>query len=301
VVDAYHALMSDLSVNQLVSTRCLFSIDVEDWFHILDIPSAPAPEEWDRLPSRIENNFHYLLEILAENQIKCTCFFLGWIAERYPHLVMETVAAGHEIASHGYSHRLVYQMTQKEFSDDEVKAKKLLEDISGKTIIGYRASGFSVTEATPWFFESLAKAGYRYDSSVFPASRGHGGIKSQDPSPRRIETRSGEIIEIPISTARWFGRRMSFFGGGYLRLFPYNIIRKKAAEVLRQQRPVNFYIHPREIDPDHPRLPMNPVRRFKSYVNLSSVEPKITRLIEDFDWMTFLEYINEYFPSRENI
>lgn len=270
---------------------CLFSVDVEDWFHILDVPSAPALDRWATLPSRVEKNLRRLLEIFAERSVSVTCFFLGWIAEKYPHLVRQAQQAGHEIASHGYAHRLVYEMTEREFYDDTVRARKLLEDMTGGEIPGYRSSGFSATDTTRWFFDVLTRAGHHYDASVFPAPRGHGGMKSAPLSPFRIAGQSGGITEIPVTVAGFLGRPVCFFGGGYLRLFPYRLIKRMAAKVLDEGRPVTFYIHPREIDPGHPRLPMPAVRRFKSYVNLPSTGTKIRRLLRDFTFCTYAEYV----------
>jgi len=171
--------------------KCIFSVDVEDWFHILDLPSTPPLSEWNDLPSRVEKNFTTLLDIFAEGQIRVTCFFLGWVAERYPDLVRAAHRRGHEIASHGYAHRLVYQMTPDEFLGDAVRSKQILESISGCEVLGYRASGFSVTQKTPWFFEKLAEAGFRYDSSVFPGTRGHGGMDGADFAPYRVNLSGG--------------------------------------------------------------------------------------------------------------
>src|SRR5882672_782469 len=157
--------------------QSIFSIDVEDWYHILDVPSAPAMSEWDGLPARVETNFLRMLDLLGETGSHATCFFIGHIAQRFPHLVREAKARGHEIASHSYAHQLVYTMTPAEFLEDASRSRKVLEDISGGSVQGFRASGFSVTEGTPWFFEKLVEAGYAYDSSTFPAARGHGGMK----------------------------------------------------------------------------------------------------------------------------
>ena len=153
----------------------IFSVDVEDWFHILDVPSAPALAEWSSLPSRVEKNFSKLMDIFSEEKVHVTCFVLGLIGERFPQLVKEAAARGHEIASHGYGHRLVYEQSREDFYEDVRHARLLLQDIAGAPVSGYRAPGFSTTEQTPWFFDVLAEAGYQYDSSVFPAARGHGG------------------------------------------------------------------------------------------------------------------------------
>jgi len=277
--------------NHSPSMRCVFSVDVEDWFHILDIPQAPAMHQWGNLASRVENNFRRLLETLEQKQVKATCFFLGWIAERYPRLVKEADTAGHEIASHGYSHRLAYEMTEREFCQDVTQAKELLEDITGKPVAGFRSAGFSATNTTPWFFDILAQAGYRYDSSLFPAPRGHGGMRTGKFAPYQAGDGPDGIIEFPITVAKILGWPICFFGGGYLRLFPYRIIKTMASKVLQNGRPVIFYVHPREVDPHHPRLPMSPIRRFKSYVNLETTIGKIDKLLGDFEWATFVEYI----------
>jgi polysaccharide deacetylase family protein (PEP-CTERM system associated) len=262
---------------------CVFSIDVEDWFHILDLPSAPRPNEWDRMPSRVEANFRQLLLLLHEHGVSATCFFLGWVARRHPDLVREARQLGHEIASHGFLHELVFQMGKPRFRQDIADAKHLLEDMTGEAVLGYRAPGFSVTERTPWFFECVSEAGYRYDSSVFPAMRRHGGLIGAPATPYRIN----DIVEFPISVRRVLGRPVCFFGGGYLRLSPLWLIKSMARDVLRSGRPVNFYVHPREIDPDQPRLAMTPLRRFQTYINLHSTRTKLIAIAREFDFVTF--------------
>jgi polysaccharide deacetylase family protein (PEP-CTERM system associated) len=274
--------------------KCIFSVDVEDWFHILDLPSTPPLSEWDALPSRVEKNFMTLLGIFAEGNIRVTCFFLGWVAAKYPHLVRAAQSFGHEIASHGYAHRLVYQMTPEEFLDDAVHAKQVLEAVGGCEVIGYRASGFSVTQKTPWFFEKLSEAGYRYDSSVFPGTRNHGGMAGADYAPYRISLSRGDLMEFPITLTKILNTSVCLFGGGYLRLAPWALIQRGAAKVLGEGRPVVFYLHPREIDPEHPQLEMSQLRRFKSYVNLAATEAKVRRILSTFTFATFAEYLDEY-------
>lgn len=265
---------------------CL-TIDVEDWFHILDIQSAPSIDQWSNLPGRVETNFRKLIEILGEHDVRATCFFLGWIAEKYPHLVRKAVSAGHEIASHGYNHRLIYRQSRDEFREDVLRSKNILENITGSGIIGFRGSGFSLTDKTPWYFDVLEECGFRYDSTVFPARRGHGGMPDAPLKPYRI----GNMVEIPLTVADILGRKICFFGGGYFRLFPGFLIAHMANKVLEEGRPVIWYLHPREIDPDHPRLPMPPYRKFKSYVNLRGVEKKLKRILEGFEFETLVDYI----------
>jgi polysaccharide deacetylase family protein (PEP-CTERM system associated) len=270
--------------------KSIFSVDVEDWFHILDFPSAPDISEWNSLPSCVERNFRKLLDIFSAKDVRVTCFFLGYIAERYPHLVREAHRRGHEIASHGYSHRLIYSMTPETFLEDVSKSKAILENITGEAVLGYRGPGFSVTKDTPWFFDTILKAGYRYDSSVFPAPRQHGGLETNRYEPHLI---SGQLMEFPITVTTVLGQRMCFFGGGYLRLFPYAVVRQMCCKVLDENRPVVFYIHPREIDPTHPRLRLSPARAFKSYVNLHSTEPKIRKILDEFEVTSFAAFIAE--------
>lgn len=274
----------------------IFSVDVEEWFHILDV-GAPAIEAWARLPSRVEANFRRLLDLFATAGVKITCFFLGWVAARFPQLVREAAAQGHEVASHGFEHRLAYEQRPGEFYEDVRRTRLLLEDILGQPVKGYRGPGFSVTKDTPWFFEELVKAGYEYDSSVFPAARGHGGLQSGRYGPYRLQTPSGPLLEFPITVTQVGGRPRCFFGGGYLRLFPYPLVRLMTRRVLREGRPAVFYVHPREIDPDHPRLPVNLKRRFKCYVGLRSMEGKIRRVLQDFPITSFARFLADFGDS----
>src|SRR5271167_4618775 len=270
----------------------ILSVDVEDWFHILDDPSVPSIDQWATLPSRVEKNFSTLLDIFSEKNVEVTCFFLGWVAERFPHLVKEAAARGHEVASHGYGHRLIYEQSRSDFYEDVRRARRLLEDISGGEVAGYRAPGFSTTDETPWFFDVLAEAGYQYDSSVFPAVRSHGGMRQGRRDPYRVS--ESQVLEFPITVSDLLGKPMCFFGGGYLRLFPYWLIRRMAHQVLGEGRPVVFYVHPREIDATHPRLPMSRTRRFKSYVNLETTEGKVRRILQDFPVTTFKNVLSNY-------
>jgi polysaccharide deacetylase family protein (PEP-CTERM system associated) len=241
----------------------------------------------------LERNFHGLLELLAEGNATATCFVVGYFAKRFPHLVREAVAAGHEIASHGYLHRLVYQMSSVEFYEDARAARELLEDVSGRPVRGFRAPAFSVTEHTPWFFDKLVEAGYRYDSSVFPAPHQTGGLSTGQFAPYTTKARLGGIEEFPITVVRVLGKPMCFFGGGYLRLFPYSVIRAMGHLALGEGRPVIFYVHPREIDPDQPRMALSRRRHFTCYVNLETTRPKIKRILRDFQVTSFDRYMSQ--------
>lgn len=274
-------------------TPNILSFDIEDWFHILDIPSATPLEKWDSFPSRVEKNFMTILDWLDEHEVKSTCFFLAWIGLRFPHLVNEAALRGHEIASHGFAHQLVYVLDSHSFYRDITDAKAILEDVSGQVVSGYRAPGFSVTERTPWFFETLAQAGYRYDSSVFPATRGHGGMAAAAVEPHAVETESGAVTEFPISVVSVLGRRICFSGGGYLRLLPYWFIARGIRCLNRRGLPAVVYLHPRDFDAGQPRLRMPMHRRFKSYVNLRKTEMKLKRLLQDFSFTRFDDYVKQ--------
>ncbi|MBS1938443.1 MAG: polysaccharide deacetylase family protein [Bacteroidetes bacterium] len=272
--------------------RSVFTVDVEEWFHILDVPSTPPLTAWAGLPSRVEASFRSMLDVFAEKRVRTTLFFLAWVAERYPHLVREALAGGHEVASHGYAHQLVYTQDRATFLADITKAKDIIEQAAGTAVRGYRAPGFSVTKATPWFFDAVAEAGHAYDSSIFPGERGHGGLPGAKAVPHIVPTEHGRLVEFPISLASMCGKPMYFFGGGYLRFFPYSLIRSKAKAVLAEQRPVVFYLHPREVDPGHPRLAMGAKRRFMTYHNLRSTMPKMRRLLGDLPMATFGELMD---------
>jgi len=269
----------------------LFSIDVEEWFHLMEHPALPGPSEWDALPSRVETNFLRLLEMARELDIRGTCFFLGWAAKRYPHLVRSAVDANFEIASHGTYHCPVYKQRPGEFYEDILEARKICEDICGVPVNGYRAPAFSIIDRTPWAFEKLIDAGYKYDSSVFPASRDFGGLITDRLAPHIINTPSGSIIEFPISIANLLGKRLYFFGGGYLRLFPYGIVKLMAMKVIGENRPIILYIHPRDIDEDQPRFNLGVMRNFKSYVNLKKTETKLRNLFRDFEFTSYREWL----------
>jgi polysaccharide deacetylase family protein (PEP-CTERM system associated) len=277
--------------------RSCLTIDVEDWYHILDSPAAPPLTSWPFLESRIERNVEALLEVLETYSVKVTFFWLGWLAKRHQALVHLCHNAGHEIASHGYDHVLAYEVGPQAFRQDIVRAKSLLEDMIAEPIRGFRAPGFSITTKATWAFDVIREAGYQYDSSVFPASRGHGGIPDSLLGLYFVETRSGHLLEIPMSIVEVFGRRTSFFGGGYLRLASRRMIKWGIDKLQAAKQPLIVYVHPREIDPDQPRLPLSLMRQFKCYVNLDSTLPKLKWLCGNYRFYTMLEMVESYIRS----
>jgi polysaccharide deacetylase family protein (PEP-CTERM system associated) len=266
------------------------TIDVEDWFHILDAAGAPDRDQWDTLPSRLEHNMEAMLQLLDTHRVRATLFWLGWAAERFPGLVRRCHEAGHEIASHGYNHILAYQAGRTAFCEDIRKAKKLLEDLIGEEVIGFRVPGFSFTPETPWAYPTLAEAGYIYSSSIFPASRGHGGFVGAPPEKHTIETPHGPVVEFPITTIGTRTRRFCLFGGGYLRITPWPLLLGISWLLNKQDRSIIYYLHPREVDPKQPRMKEIPLSRyFKYYVNLESTVGKMARLLE----------LQRFVPMRE--
>ena len=263
-----------------MAARCVFSVDVEEWFHILDARGAPDPTEWERLPGRLDRNMNQMLDLFAQYDVRCTFFWLGWAAERYPRVLRRCHELGHEIGSHGQNHLLAYQAGRAAFAEDVTRAKRVLEDQTGTEVRGFRVPGFSFTRETPWAYEVLAEAGYRYSSSIFPAARGHGGFEGAPTEPHTIETSAGPVREYPITTLKLLGKRVCLFGGGYLRVTPWPMLLGATEWLNRHGQPVIYYLHPREIDPDQPRMRrISPARYFKYYVNLASTEPKLRRLM----------------------
>jgi len=272
----------------------IITIDVEDWFHILDNPAVPPINKWDILESRIEKNVNILIDLLDRYGAKATFFWLGWVAERNKILVQRCKSEGHEIASHGYAHLLINETKKEDFKKDIVHSKKLLEDITGAPIHGFRASGFSITEDTPWAFDAIKEAGYGYDSSIFPTAHGHGGIPGSELVPYTIQTPYGPLIECPMSIVEIVNKRFSVFGGGYLRLAPLWLIKWGIRNLQKNNRPLIIYIHPREIDPSHPRLTLSPIRRFKCYVNLSTTMPKVEWLCQNLQFTRMCDYADTF-------
>ena len=266
----------------------IMTIDVEDWFHILQIKNAPHMSEWNNKISLVEKNFIKLLDIFEEYDVKTTCFFLGWVAKKFPNLVKEADSRGHEIASHGMFHKLVYEMAPNDFFQDSSDSKKILEDICQKEVLGYRAAGFSNTKDTPWFIEKLMDAGYSYDSSLFPKRLNHGGIDNANFAPYKI---NDNFIEFPITLVNTPKGNKCFFGGGYLRHTKYEEIKEMGQKVMAEGRPIIFYIHPREIDPKHPKMFMPLVRYIKSYGYLKTTEEKLRNISKDFELTSFREFI----------
>lgn len=259
------------------------TIDVEDYFQVSAFAPHIARSEWNTRECRIERNIDCILEMLACRDVKATFFTLGWIAERYPQLVRQIVHEGHELASHGYGHERASDQTEEAFFADIHLAKIVLEDLADCAVNGYRAPSFSIGAGNLWAFDCLARAGYRYSSSIYPIRHDHYGMPN---SPRFAhEVRPG-LIEIPITTLRVLDRNLPSSGGGYFRLLPYALSRWMLRRVNSDDREsAVFYFHPWEIDTAQPRISgISSKTRFRHYVNISRMENRLNQLLGDFKW-----------------
>jgi len=277
------------------------TVDVEDYFHVSVFDGLIPRHLWATMESRVTRNTDKLLEIFAQRNVVGTFFVLGWVAERYPDLMRRIAAAGHEIASHGYGHRLVYDQTPSAFRDDVRQAKALLENITGRPVLGYRAPSYSIVPQSLWALDVLMEEGYRYDASIFPIRHDRYGIPVSARLPYVVSRPNGSIIEAPASTVRWGLWNLPVAGGGYFRILPYGWTRWGVARVNQQDsRPVIFYLHPWEIDPEQPRLPAGLLSRFRHYRNLGETEGRLLRLLQDFAWGPLREILPlDGAPGRE--
>jgi polysaccharide deacetylase family protein (PEP-CTERM system associated) len=256
------------------------SFDIEDWFHIVDIPGLEDPATWTGRESLVERRTDEVLAALAEKHVRATFFILGWIADRHPALVRRIAEAGHELGSHSYWHRRVYTLDPAEFREDTLRSLDAIEAACGVRPKGYRAPSFSILRGTEWALDVLLDCGIEWDASLFPAPRGHGGYPCTDephlfdalPSGRRIP-------ELPLGVMRVAGRGLCFSGGGYMRLLPGWLIDRGFAQFERRGLPVVVYLHPRDFAPDCPRVPMPLHRKFKCYVGMASTMPKLKSLL----------------------
>lgn len=265
--------------------RNAFSIDVEDYFQVSALAPHFPRQIWDQQTCRVERNVDRMLGMLADSQAHATFFTLGWVAERFPDMVKRIVAGGHELASHGYGHQRVSDLTPAEFLDDVTRAKKILEDLGGQAVIGYRAPSFSIGENNLWALDSLGDAGYQYSSSIYPIRHDHYGM----PNAPRFAFRPSDsktLLELPATTIRLFNRNLPAAGGGYFRLLPYQMSRWSINRVNNvDKQACIFYCHPWEIDPEQPRPHgMTLKTRFRHYLNLGRTESRLRILLKDFRW-----------------
>jgi polysaccharide deacetylase family protein (PEP-CTERM system associated) len=259
------------------------TIDVEDYFQVSAFAPYIERSDWDLRECRVERNVERILALLQENNTQATFFTLGWIAQRYPALVRRIVDGGHELASHGYGHERVSDLSETAFFDDIHRAKALLEDIAGVRVQGYRAPSFSIGSGNLWALDTLQRAGYRYSSSIYPIRHDHYGMPE---APRFAHQVRDGLIEVPPTTLRMFHRNLPSSGGGYFRLLPYALSRWMLRQVHRQDgSPAVFYFHPWEMDVGQPRVQgIGFKTRFRHYVNIGRMEHRLGHLLRDFHW-----------------
>jgi polysaccharide deacetylase family protein (PEP-CTERM system associated) len=279
-----------MSLEQTDATRSpvrmnAMTVDVEDYFQVSAFEGHIRREDWDRLPCRVERNVERILGLFADKRVKATFFTLGWVAERYPGVVRQIVAAGHELASHGWSHVRATEQDRAELSADVTRTKALLEDLSGGPVLGYRAASYSIGERNLWALEVLDEAGYRYSSSIYPIRHDLYGMPRAPrfafhPNP------GSEFLEIPVTTVELGETKLPCGGGGWFRFFPYAWSRWALRRVNRRDGQSGiFYFHPWEIDPNQPRQTgLRAKTRFRHYLNLHRMESRLGNLLDDFQW-----------------
>lgn len=264
------------------------TVDVEDYFHVFALSRSIKREDWAALPSRVERNTERLLDLFEAADVQATFFVLGWVAERHAALVRRIHERGHEVACHGYSHRLIYRQTPEAFKQETLQAKRMLEDAAGAAVLGYRAASYSITRQSLWALDVLLEAGFAYDSSIFPVRHDFYGIPGSGRFPYEVEAPSGgRLLEFPPSTYRIAGVNVPAAGGGYFRLYPYAVTRHMLRTLNeREAQPAMFYLHPWEVDPEQPRFKAPWLSRFRHYNNLAKCEPRLRRLLRDFRFST---------------
>lgn len=265
-----------------MSIAHVFSVDLEEYFHANALERAAPRERWSALPPRAAELTHRLLDHLAERGAHATFFTLGWLAEREPALVRRIAESGHEVASHGWWHRRVTELTPDQFRAEVRDSKRLLEDITGRPCDGFRAPSFSIRPGMDWALDVLLEEGYRYDSSLFPIRRPDYGYPSAPPVPHWIERPAGRLLELPLATTEVLGARVPAAGGGYLRQFPLALHQRAFREGDRDGTPRMFYIHPWDLDPHQPRLPVGAVTRFRHYRGLGTAWGRVEALTAEF-------------------
>ncbi len=260
------------------------TVDVEDYFQVQGFANCVRRDAWDDLPSHVEANTTRILELFERRNVRATFFTLGWVAERFPSVVKEIVAGGHELASHGYGHQLAHTLSPEQFREDVTRAKGLLEAIGGVEVKGYRAPTFSVGPSNTWAFDVLDDTGHRYSSSVYPIRHDLYGNPEAPRFPHRPVERA--LVELPMTTMRLWNRNLPISGGGYFRLLPYSLYRSALKRFSKMEhKPAIFYIHPWEIDTRQPRIPGASARsRLRHYMNISAVHSRLDRLLHDFQW-----------------
>jgi polysaccharide deacetylase family protein (PEP-CTERM system associated) len=277
--------LKDLNTRERIHAM---TVDVEDYFHVSAFDGVIPTDEWSSITPRVGDNTHRLIDLFNENGVKATFFTLGWVAKHCPDVVRRIVDEGHELASHGTNHRRNTTMTRDQVFADIKESKDLLEQAAGKAVIGYRAPSFSVNDSNQWVYDILMELGFTYSSSTYPIEHDLYGVPDW---PRFAYKRHEGIVEIPIPTVRNNDKNKGIGGGGYFRLYPYWLSKRRIDAYLRDnEQPYNFYFHPWEIDADQPRVQNAPFKsKLRHYVNLHVMEKKLGKLMQDYRWSSMEE------------
>ncbi|WP_202945303.1 XrtA system polysaccharide deacetylase [Hahella chejuensis] len=276
----------------MVVLQNALTIDVEDYFHVAALAESISVDEWSNRECRVEKNTRNLLELFDKKGVKGTFFVLGWVAERYPHIVTDIHQAGHEVASHGYSHQLVYSQTPEVFREETAKSKDILENIIQQPVEGYRAASYSITAKSKWALDILCDLGFKWDSSIFPVRHDRYGMPNTPEDPYILQAPNGkQIVEFPLTTCPIGKYRLPIAGGGYFRLFPYWLTRWGLGRVNSLGRSFIFYLHPWEIDPKQPRVKASMLSTFRHYNNLDVCFSRLEALLDDFSFTTVSEVL----------
>ena len=288
--------MRDRPINSAI--RHHFTVDVEEHFQVSALAPYVSRSDWDSLPSRVEASTRLLLDLLAEHDARGTFFTLGWVAERHPMLIRAIVDSGHELASHGYGHERVTELTPEQFRASVRDSKAILEDISGRPVFGYRAPSFSIVRGGEWALDTLIEEGYAYDSSLFPVRRRGYGYVGGERDPHVIARTAGSLHEVPPATVQLFGATLPAGGGAYFRILPPALVNAALSSAARRGAPATFYIHPWELDPEQPRFAVTRTTRLRHYGGLGRTGARIRRLLERFSFQPIAATLRLSEPSR---
>jgi len=267
------------------------TVDVEDYYQVTGFENCVFRAEWDQLESRVVASTQIILDVLRSAGVTGTFFILGWVAERFPDLIRDIHAEGHEIGCHGYWHRVVYQQAPDEFRHDLRRARDVIQKVIGETVTAYRAPCFSITRRSLWALDILIEEGFTCDSSIYPTVHDRYGIADSPLAPHRICRTNGSLWEFPMPVYRRLGHPWPIGGGGYLRLYPYALTRHGLRAINHQGRPFAVYLHPWELDPDQPSLAPGPLRAFRHYVNLGRTKSRLVNLLKDFRFGTMKDVL----------
>jgi polysaccharide deacetylase family protein (PEP-CTERM system associated) len=276
------------------------TVDVEDYFQVTGFETCVYRSEWDRRESRVVGSTRIIMDLLRSADVRGTFFILGWVAERFPELIREIHAEGHEIGCHGYWHRIVYQQSPEEFCHDLCRARDAIQEVIGEPVTAYRAPCFSITRRSLWALDILLEEGFTCDSSIFPTVHDRYGMVEAPLGPHRIRRPAGSLWEFPLPVYRRLGHPWPIGGGGYLRLYPYALTRHGLRAINQQGRPFAVYVHPWELDPGQPQLSPGPFRAFRHYLNLAKTKPRLVKLLQDFRFTTMKEVLVS-FDGNEHV